>query len=123
MRIHLVLILLLLAGVSINAQDFSNKGKDFWIGYGSHVSMYSGNGSVIAGGGTQNLVLYFTSDVAANVKVEIPATGWTRTYTVAPNTVTETEIIPKTGADDARLATEGLSNKGIHATTGLSLVT
>ncbi len=103
-------------------QDFSNKGRDFWVGYGSHVSMYTNNGSLNTSGGSQNMVLYFTSDQTANVKVEIPATGWVRTYTVNANTVTETEIIPKTGTDDARLGTEGISNKGIHITSDKPVV-
>jgi gliding motility-associated-like protein len=105
-----------------SGQDFSNKGRDFWVGYGSHVAMYNGSGSVNSSGGTQNMVLYFTSDQSANVKVEIPATGWVRTYTVTANNVTETEIIPKTGTDDARLGTEGVSDKGIHITSDRPVV-
>src|SRR5215217_3380385 len=101
MRISCFILMVILGSIAVNAQDFSNKGKDFWLGYGSHVAMYANNGSANANGGSQNLVLYFTSDVNAQVKVEIPATGWTRTYTVSANTVTETEIIPKTGTDDA----------------------
>ena len=66
----------LIASVAI-AQDFSNKGREFWVGYGSHVSMYNANGTVnTTSGGSQNMVLYFTSDQNANVTVEIPATGW-----------------------------------------------
>jgi gliding motility-associated-like protein len=113
----LALALSLMFFVRSIGQDFSNKGRDFWVGYGSHVAMYSNNGSVNSAGGSQNMVLYFTSDQNANVKVEIPATGWVRNYTVTANTVTETEIIPKTGADDARLAAEGVFNKGIHITS------
>ncbi|HEX8334658.1 MAG TPA: PKD domain-containing protein, partial [Segetibacter sp.] len=104
-------------------QDFSNKGTDFWVGYSTHVAMYSSTGTLnTTTGGSQNLVLYFTSDQAANVKVEIPATGWVRTYTVSPNSITETTTIPKTGADDARLGVEGVSNKGIHITSDKPIV-
>ena len=64
---------ILYASVAI-AQDFSNKGREFWVGYGSHVSMYNANGTVnTTNGGSQNMVLYFTSDQDANVTVEIPA--------------------------------------------------
>lgn len=115
-------LLLACVGATAYGQDFSNKGKDFWVGYGSHVSMYTATGGLNTAGGSQNMVLYFTSDQNANVKVEIPATGWTRTYTVTANTITETEIIPKTGADDARLGTEGISNKGIHITSDKPVV-
>jgi hypothetical protein len=74
----------LFASYILTAQGFSNKGKDFWVGYGSHVSMYNSNGTLNAGGGSQDMVLYFTSDVQANVTVNIPATGWTATYTIIP---------------------------------------
>ena len=104
-------------------QDFSNKGREFWVGYGSHVSMYNANGTVnTTSGGSQNMVLYFTSDQNANVTVEIPATGWSRTYTVLANQVTTTDIIPKTGADDTRLSDEGKSNKGIHIISDVGII-
>ena len=119
------LILLLVMGVLVQwcfGQDFSNKGKDFWVGYGSHVAMYAGNGTVVASGGTQNMKLYFTSDLTANVTITIPATGWTRTYLVPANTVVESDDIPKSGADDARLTSEGLNTKGIHVTSDRNIV-
>ena len=59
MKKTLLFFLSIAAFVFTSAQDFSNKGKDFWVGYGSHVNMYSGNGGDVAGGGTQELVLYF----------------------------------------------------------------
>ena len=122
MKLLLVLILVLI-GLCSFSQDFSNKGKDFWVGYGSHVNMYSGSGGDANGGGTQEMVLYFTSDVTANVTITIPLTGWTRTYTVVPNTVVETVSIPKTGADDVRLRTEGkFSKKSIHITSDKPIV-
>jgi gliding motility-associated-like protein len=114
----------------IQAQSLSNKGKEFWVGYGSHVAMYEPERINIPGtnntqpnpnagkpfttGGDQNMVLYFTSDRNATVTVEIPGLNWTRTYTVTANQVTTTEIMPKSGTQDARLVAEGLSNKGIH---------
>jgi gliding motility-associated-like protein len=114
--------LIFLTSSILFGQDFSNKGKDFWVGYGSHVSMYSGANSLNPNGGSQNLVLYFTSDQTANVTVTIPATGWTRNYVVSPNTVTESASIPKTDTDDARLGIEGVSNKGIHITSDKPIV-
>ncbi|MEY3432953.1 MAG: hypothetical protein RL131_889, partial [Bacteroidota bacterium] len=79
-------------------------------------------GQVIATGGAQNMVLYFTSDRVAEVKVEIPAVGWSRTYQVNPNQVTPSDLIPKTGIEDARLTQEGLSNKGIHITSDVPII-
>ncbi|MFN4836179.1 MAG: hypothetical protein ACK5GS_00920, partial [Bacteroidota bacterium] len=42
---------------AIRAQDFSNKGKEFWIPYSYHVGMSGGVGSNVA------MTLYITSDV------------------------------------------------------------
>ena len=107
-------------------QDFSNKGREFWVGYGSHVSMYNTAaataGTVNASGGSQNMVLYFTSDHDATVTVEIPSVNWSRTYTVVANKVTTSDIIPKTGAEDARITEEGKSSKGIHITSDVGII-
>ncbi len=45
------------------SQDFSNKGKEFWISYSNHVGMYQN--------GFPTMTLYITSDVNTNYKVEI----------------------------------------------------
>ena len=120
---YLIFIFGVLCSTVTIAQDFSNKGREFWVGYGSHVSMYNANGTVnTTNGGSQNMVLYFTSDQDANVTVEIPATGWTRSYKVLANQVTTSEIIPKTGSDDARISDEGKSNKGIHIISDVGII-
>jgi len=120
-RSFLLIISLLLTSL-IFGQDFSNKGKEFWVGYGSHVAMYNANGTTVATGGAQDMVLYFTSDQNADVTVEIPATGWTRTYKVIANQVTTSDKIPKTGLDDVRLVDEGKSAKGIHITSNVGII-
>ena len=120
---YLIFVFGVLCSTVTIAQDFSNKGREFWVGYGSHVSMYNANGTVnTTNGGSQNMVLYFTSDQDANVTVEIPATGWTRSYKVLANQVTTSEIIPKTGSDDARISDEGKSNKGIHIISDVGII-
>ena len=127
MRRIFLLSAIILTTIKLYGQDFSNKGKDFWVGYGSHVSMYNSNGTLVAGGGSQEMVLYFTSDVQANVTVTIPATGWTRNYTVVPpplgTGLVETQALPKSGADDARLGAEQkYLKKGIHITSDKPIV-
>ncbi|MBC7949460.1 MAG: PKD domain-containing protein [Chitinophagaceae bacterium] len=57
------LILLLLVGNRAHTQDFSNKGKEFWLAYSYHVGML--------GGGAPEMTLYITSDVATTYTVEI----------------------------------------------------
>jgi len=105
--------LLLIAGL-VNAQDFSNKGKDFWVGYGYHQAMNLDNG--------QDMVLYFTAEEAATVKIDIPAVGWSKTYNVVANGVTETDAMPKSDAQDCRLVHEGIYNTGIHITSDKPIV-
>ena len=91
---------------------------DFWTGYGAHSSMYNLDGSIdTVTGGSQQMILYFTALTSASVTVEIPATGWLRTYNVSANGVTESDPIPKIGAGDARIDSEGVFNQGIHITS------
>ncbi len=115
MRKGLLLLAALSAFGRAFSQDFSNKGKDFWVGYGSHCDMYNNNGTLNATGGPQEMVLYFATEAITTVTVSIPSLGYSQTYSnIAANTIFETPPIPKTGANDARLATEGVSGKGIH---------
>ena len=106
-----LLMFISLAGVS---QDFSNKGKDFWLAYGYHVKMPGAN--------SQQMVLYFTSDVTANVKIEIPSVGYSQTLVVPANTAQTSAAIPRSGAQDARLTKEGLFTTGIHVTSDKPVV-
>ena len=109
------LALISIISLHIKGQDFSNKGKDFWLGYGYHCQMVNNTtGNPQTNGGSQDMILYFTSDVNSTVTVEIPAVGYTRTYTVLANQVTESEAIPKSGAQDAKIIDTGKYNRGIH---------
>ena len=64
MRRGLLFILWFLLAADLGAQNFSNKGKDFWLGYGFHVNMGAGVGGTAVN--AQDMVLYFTSDKNAN---------------------------------------------------------
>src|ERR1700741_362487 len=102
-----ILLLAILYGPVSYSQDFSNKGKDFWVGYGSHCDMYNANGTMNSTGGAQDMVLYFATESVTTVTVSIPTISYTQTYSnIAANTIFETPIIPKSGANDARLGTE-----------------
>lgn len=100
--------------VSVTAQDFSNKGKDFWVAYGYHQVMNNGTTP-----NTQDMVLYFAAEIASTVTVSIPGIGYTQTYNVAANSVLTSAIIPKGAPQDARLLAESITpeNKGIHITS------
>ena len=120
MKLKLCLFLLFETVIVFNAkaQDFSNKGTDFWVGYGLHCSMFQNNS-----GGTQDMVLYFATEAVTNVTVTIPALGYSKTYNNIPaNTIFTTSVLPKTGTQDARLIQEGISNKGIHVTSDKPVV-
>ncbi len=115
-----LLCILLFSQYLVKAQDFSNKGKDFWLGYGFHVNM--GNGVTTNQRDLQDMVLYFTSDKNANVTVEIPGINYSKTYTVVANQVTTSDPIPKVGAQDARISGPGTFNRGIHVTSDFPVV-
>ena len=116
-KLFYIVICLLLFG-SVYGQDYSNKGTDFWLGYGYHVNM-AGNPS---GGGTQDMILYLTSDKNAKVTVEIPSVGYSITYNVAANQTTISNPLPKFGAQDARINSPGLLKRGIHITSDVPIV-
>ncbi len=120
----LLLLTLLLCSVFYTyAQDFSNKGKDFWLGYGYHVRMVSlTTGLPQSNGGTQDMILYFTSNKDATVKVEIPSINYTQSYTVTKGQVTVSNPIPKSGNQDTRIADTGTYNHGIHITSTEDIV-
>lgn len=101
------LVLAVLGGKAALAQDFSNKGKDFWLGYGYH--------QLMSGNNNQEMVLYFATDQVTTVTVSIPGTGYTVTYANIPaNTIFTSAALPKSGAQDARLTSQGLFNRGVH---------
>ena len=102
-----ILFLMLPAG----AQDFSNKGKDFWIGYGNHVRMFNGGNQLEA------MQLYITSDVATTGLVSIASIGFSQPFSITANQIT-TVNIPRTAA----LTDNGLFNHGIHVTAAKPVV-
>lgn len=119
----IICLIIVMVATNLKAQDFSNKGKDFWVGYGSHVSMYnSSSGAVLSSGGTQDMVLYFTSDRNATVTVEIPSLNFIKTYQVKADSVTVSDPMPKITGQDARITAEGKSDKGIHITSDAAII-
>ncbi|MBO9728271.1 MAG: right-handed parallel beta-helix repeat-containing protein [Chitinophaga sp.] len=94
--------------------DSSNRGTRFWVGYGHH--------QFFAGDNTQNMVLYLNAQDSANVTVHINGTSWERVYHIPSNKTITTEIIPKTGLNDARLIEEGLSDRGISIESDVPIV-
>ena len=107
---------ILFLSLSLSAQQQkSNKGKEFWLGYGHNVLFTQG-------GNIQNLVLYLSAEAPANVTVSVNGTGWSQTVAVPANTVDITVNIPKTGVNDARIMSEGLFTRGIHIVSDTPIV-
>jgi gliding motility-associated-like protein len=94
-------------------QSFTNKGREFWVGYG-HSDLFKSN--------IQDMVIYLSAEQAANVTLSIPGTTWTRTYNIPANTVVVSDLIPKTGAEDCRLTGEGLFRKAVHIESNIPIV-
>jgi gliding motility-associated-like protein len=121
MKLRLCLVFFLIeatAALNAGAQDFSNKGTDFWVGYGLHCRMFQNNS-----GGTQEMVLYFATEAVTNVTVSIPGLGYSQTYSNIPaNSIFTTSPLPKTGAQDSRLSKEGVSDRGIHISSDKHIV-
>jgi gliding motility-associated-like protein len=101
MRKVLLLLMLSITACLAHSQDYSNKGKEFWIGYGNHVRMYQGN--------SQQMVLYITSDVNTTGTVQIPGLSWSTSFNVTANQITTVSIPQSAVLDD-----EGLFKAGIH---------
>src|SRR5438270_3237230 len=75
----LALLPALLFSLFALAQDFSNKGKDFWVVYSGHID-----------GTSSRMALYITSDQAASGNVNV--NGTPIPFTVTPNQVTTVRL-------------------------------
>jgi len=95
--------------ISSPAQNLSNRGREFWLGYGFNYSFFH-EPPVNA----QELQVYVSTREAATVTVSVSNTAWSRTLAVPANSVDFSITIPKSGADDARIRQEGLSNRAIR---------
>lgn len=127
----IIVLSLVLCGLEGFSQNLSNRGTEFWVGYGHHQFMEAGQSN------SQEMVLYLSAEQPANVTVTIEGTTWIRNYAIPANTVIASEYIPKAGAIDARLISVGcsfvppgtpcggegtFSNKAIHIVSDVPIV-
>lgn len=119
-RIYIPFIISFFSFFTSFAQNKSNKGKEFWLGYGYNSWFFVPDGTLPPN--SQELNLYLTTEAAATVTVSIPNTGWSQTLNIPANTVDASILIPKTGGNDARMLTEGLGNKAIHIVSDTPIV-
>ena len=88
----------MLCGSMSYAQDFSNKGKEFWLAYCYHVGMVNGGGAPV-------MTLYLTSDVATTYTVEIYGVT-----TIATGAIAANQVIPVVIPNTYFINTDGTSN-------------
>lgn len=83
------------------SQNLSNKGKEFWVGYGHHQFMEPGQNN------SQQMILYFSADPGQPATVTVTIRGRTatqvNTYNVPAGSVIASGFMPKAGPNDCRL--------------------
>lgn len=106
-----LLLIFLLASCLGFAQDKSNRGTEFWLGYGNNVTFtfpdYDGVNS-------QQMVLYISAEEAAVVTVSVNGTSWSQVVNIPAGSVNTAITLPKTGPEDCRILSEGIFDKAIH---------
>ena len=94
-------------------RDSSNRGRRFWVAYPVNQ---------LNGGQNQEMVIYLSAQEPATVDVKINGTNWGRTYSVPANSVVVSDLIPKTGPDNAFINQAGFSNRAISITSDVPIV-
>jgi len=84
LKLFIAGILCLAVPILMHSQDFSNKGKEFWISYSYHVGMSQG--------GFPTMTLYITSDVNTNYTVEVYGGAAIQTGTITGGQVVSVVI-------------------------------
>ena len=111
--------LLILSCCICSAQDKSNRGTEFWLGYGNNVSFFAPD---YDGVNSQQLVLYISAEEAATVTVSVNSTSWSQTVNIPAGSVNTSILLPKTGTDDCRILNEGIFDKAIHIVSDKPIV-
>jgi len=108
LRKHVVVLLWLLGPLTALAQDFSNKGRNFWLAYPDHVD---GTNSVMG--------IYITSDVNATGNIRVGSRNVP--FTVTANTVTRRFIGSGSTADASNLGIVQTLSEGIQTNAGIQV--
>ncbi|HAN38405.1 MAG TPA: hypothetical protein DCQ29_05840 [Chitinophagaceae bacterium] len=106
--IKLMAIVCSLVGLQAQAQDFSNKGREFWIAYPTHID------------GTQSAMgIYITSDVNATGTILVGTQSIP--FTVQANNVVRKFIGPNAGGDAPNTAVHLNQNDGVTTAAGIKV--
>ena len=109
MRLVLFSVIFSAFTLPAHSQDFSNKGKDFWLVYPDHVD---GNQSAMG--------IYITSDVNASGTIKVGSTDIP--FSVTANTVTRKFLGPSAGGDASNVGIVNTLAEGILANSGIRIV-
>ena len=110
-RLPFTLMVTILLCLGSSAQDFSNKGREFWLAYCYHVGM-------INPGGPPTMTLYITSDLSTNYTIEIFGGPVLQSGSITAGQVV-TAIVPPTYF----INDEGtFTNRAIHITSDRPVV-
>ena len=126
----LIILGLVFFGLKGFAQNLSNRGTEFWVGYGHHQFMEPGQNN------SQEMVLYFSAEPGQAANVTVTVRGRTATqvtnYIAPAGTVIASNYMPKAGPNDCRLydvpptfggnGGEGLFIMSIHIESDVPIV-
>jgi hypothetical protein len=79
-----LLCLSVLCSLQLSAQDFSNKGKDFYLCFPQHVPNSNTN--------IATLSIFITSDLASSGTITMPNGAFSGTFSIAANGIQEIQI-------------------------------
>lgn len=96
---YIATLVMLLFVMVASAQNFTTRGKTFWMGFMENIFS------------TGDLSVYITSDVATSGTVSIPLQGWTQNFTVTPGVSTQIAIPYTQGIT---LGSGAITNTGIR---------
>lgn len=109
-----------IVGASICAQTRSNRGKEFWLGYGHNILFNYPQPNY--GVNSQTQTLYISTEEAANVTISINGTSWVKNLSIPANSVDASVVLPKDGSFDTRIRQEGKFERGIHVKSDVPIV-
>ena len=109
MKNTLIFVIILFIARTSLAQDFSNKGKDFWIAYPGHID---GTASVMG--------IYITSDVDASGTITVG--GTTLNFSLKANNVSRKFIGPNSGGDAPNTNVYLSTPDGITTGSGIHVI-
>lgn len=98
-----IFVLFFLSGDYATAQNSSNKGTDFWVGFMNHRN-----------GSSASMFLYITSDSNTTGTVSVPGQTWSQSFTVTANQMTLVQI-PNNVAYVS--CSDCIQDRGIHVTS------